>query len=83
VPSRRGPVLTGHAGPVMAVQFSPDGQWLASAGHDGFAALACPRQPPGPLLAGHRGHVLDLAYHPAGTLLATAAADSTVRLWAG
>jgi WD40 repeat protein len=32
-------VLTGHAGPVMAVQFSPGGQWLASASHDGFARL--------------------------------------------
>jgi len=81
---RPGPVLTGHLGPVMAVQFSPDGRWLASASHDGFAR----RWPiagggPGPLLAGHRGHVLDLAYHPDGTLLATAAADGTVRLWAG
>jgi WD40 repeat protein len=38
------------------VQFSPDGQWLASASHDGFARLwHIPGGRPGPLLAGHRG----------------------------
>ena len=70
VPSRPGPVLTGHAGPVMAVQFSPDGRWLASASHDGFARLwHLPGGDPGPLLAGHRGQ--------------TGSIDQTVRLWTG
>jgi WD40 repeat protein len=83
-PSRPGPVLTGHAGPVMAVQFSPDGQWLASGSYDATARVWDAAS--GTLLstlAGHQAQVFGVAFHPREALLATGSIDQTVRLWSG
>jgi len=74
--------LTGHAGPVWGVAFSPDGRILATSGGDntvrlwdatGHSQLGSPIAQP--------GRVLGLAFSPDGATLATANTDQTVRLW--
>lgn len=78
--------LTGHAGDVYAVAFSPDGALLATVG--------CVAVPGGGgtvrlwdpavgtcLLTGPSSHVYGAAFSPDGVLLATASWDNTARLW--
>ena len=79
-------VLTGHASPVNAVAFSPDGRTLASGGSDGDDGavrlwdMATRRQIGGPL-TGHAGLMLAVAFSPDGTTLASGGGDGNVRLW--
>ncbi|MEU4829908.1 serine/threonine-protein kinase [Streptosporangium sp. NPDC023615] len=76
-------VLTGHAGYVESVAFSPDGHTLATAGLDGTVRLwdVRTREPIGTPLTGHISGVSSVAFSPDGRTLATAGSDSTVRLW--
>jgi WD40 repeat protein len=65
-----------------AATFSPDGAWLATAGHDGTIRLfeaATGRL--AALLAEHRGPVRVLAFSPDGAWLASGGDDDAVRLW--
>ncbi|HXF85589.1 MAG TPA: hypothetical protein VNK49_09385, partial [Anaerolineales bacterium] len=73
--------LEGHAGEVLSVAFSPDGQILASGSWDYTVRLW--RTSDGTLLRtleGHVGPVRSVAFSPDGQTLASAG-DGTVRLW--
>ncbi len=74
--------LSGHAGLVAAVVFSPDGARLASASSDQTAKVwdAASGQELF-TLAGHTELVTDIAFSPEGRLLATASGDGTARIW--
>ena len=80
---RRSASLTGHAGPVTSVAFSPDGKTLASGNTDGTIRMwdmasgrpigQPPHRPP-------RRH-LSVAFSPDGKTLASGNVDHTVQLW--
>nr|RNJ67163.1 MAG: hypothetical protein EDM05_22080 [Leptolyngbya sp. IPPAS B-1204] len=73
--------LKGHQQNVIAVRFSPDGQYLASAGWNGEILLW---QPDGRLIrsiANVAGGVNDLTFSPDGQMLASANGDHTIKFW--
>ena len=75
-------ILTGHAGGVRALAYSPGGAVLASAGFDKSIALWNGEDGKKlGTLAGHDGTVLALAYSPDGKFLVSGGADRTIRLW--
>ncbi|HAZ44920.1 MAG TPA: hypothetical protein DDW76_22515 [Cyanobacteria bacterium UBA11369] len=73
--------LNGHTTAVMAVDFSPDGQQIATASVDGTIKLW---KPDGSLintLKGHKALVRTIKFSPDGKLLASAGDDKTIKLW--
>jgi len=81
-PDTLGPQNTSHASPVYAVDVSPDGATLVTAGRDGtvrvWGTRAWDEQG---VLHGHEGTVFAVAVSPDGLSVASSGADRTVRLW--
>ncbi|MFB2892966.1 AAA-like domain-containing protein [Aerosakkonemataceae cyanobacterium BLCC-F50] len=73
--------LNGHTAAVLAVDFSPDGQQIATASVDGTVKLW---QPNGTLittLKGHQSIVRAVQFSPDNQIIASAGDDKTIRLW--
>jgi WD40 repeat protein len=74
--------LKGHTGKVLSVDFSPDGNLVASGSTDDTLRLW--QVNPGRLLRTMHGHpfpILALAFSPNGTFLVTGSTDSLLRTW--
>jgi WD40 repeat protein len=73
---------TGHTGPIRSVEFSPDGQRIASASEDETVKVW--DSATGAVLLSfeeHSGAVLRAAFSPDGRRIASCGGDHTVRLW--
>src|SRR5262249_10462231 len=74
--------ITGHAGPVTSLAFSPDGETLAAGSANGTVHLwDVPTHRQITALTGHTGAVTLVAFSPDGKALASGRADQPVRLW--
>lgn len=77
-------VLRGHTNVVLDLQFSRNGQWLASASNDNSARV-WPIPPANgnasTILQGHKAPVYGVAFSPEGRRLVTASLDGTARIW--
>ncbi|MDA0659770.1 MAG: WD40 repeat domain-containing protein [Planctomycetota bacterium] len=76
--------LDGHTSWLHAIEFSPDGATLFTAGYDGKliywdAQQADPR--PQRIIDAHQGWIRCLAVHPEGQWLATGGNDQLIRIW--
>lgn len=77
--------LTGPAGRVHSVAFSPDGRTLAAGSYDDTIWLWNVTNPADATqigsLTGHTGPINSVAFSPDGRTLAAGSADGTIRLW--
>jgi len=74
--------LAGHTGKVQNIRFSPDGQLLASSGHDGQILLWDVQSNKAIRnLKGHTKAIYEVTFSKDGSLLASAGEDGVVRVW--
>ncbi len=73
--------LSEHDGGATAVEFSSDGQLIASASRDQTVKLWHPNGTLIVTLSGHEGEIWGLAISPDAQVIASASNDGTVRLW--
>ena len=73
--------LTGHSSSVMAVAFSPGGEYLATASDDKTAKLWNLQGEELITFTGHSGSLWGVAFSPGGEFIATASGDKTAKLW--
>ncbi len=67
----------------MDIDWSPDGEWIATAGDDGSARVFDARSGAQQVVAtGHTSAVVGVDWDPASARLATASDDGTAKLWA-
>jgi WD40 repeat protein len=82
IPSAVAGILSYQTTVIEAMQFSPDGAFLAIASDDGTTQLQdVTRSGHVRVLFGHDGPVSGLAFSPDARLLATTGDDGTARLW--
>jgi WD40 repeat protein len=81
VEDKRQTALNGHIGAVLTAVFSPDGQYIATAGDDGTIRLWDRAGREIKRLFGHRGAIWQVAFSPDGRFLMSAGRDGTSRLW--
>ncbi len=75
--------LVGHSGGIRSVVFSPDGQYLASAGHDGSIRIwrFGKEIKEHVVLLGHEKTVYSVSFSKDGKTLLSGGEDKTLRLW--
>lgn len=79
---RRIAELAGHTNEVFALDWSPDGRWLASGGGDGTVRVwEVDEARLVTALGGHGARVVSLAFAPDGESLVVAGSDGGVRRW--
>ena len=76
-------LLRGHTGPVYSGSFSPDGNWIVTAGRDNTALLrrASSQQPA--VVLNHDLSVRSANFSADGRRILTACEDGSVRIWDG
>jgi WD40 repeat protein/tRNA A-37 threonylcarbamoyl transferase component Bud32 len=74
-------VLRGHEGAITAVEYTPDGRRIISAGSDGTARIWDRAGGEPRVLRGHRSQVLSMAVSRDGKRLATASNGGNARVW--
>jgi WD40 repeat protein len=73
--------LAGHTGEVVAVAWSPDGMWVATAGMDNTAKVWVAETGQQSYSLRHNGAVNSVAWSPDGAHLATASEDGAAKVW--
>ena len=73
--------LDNHQGSVLSVNFSPDGDWIASGDKNGKVKLWSRQGKLMKTFAGHDGTVWYVSFSPDGKIIASAGRDNTIKLW--